>query len=977
MNFADLRETFADPGVEWRPVPFWFWNSELDPCEIERQVRLMHEAGLGGFFMHARFGLETEYMGEDWMHCIRHAVRAAHECGMQAWLYDEYPFPSGVGGLEITRSPEYCNRFIDLVEATFTGPTEASLQLPEGKPVMAYAVRTDQMEQFQENAVRIVLDEKGRLDWSVPNGEWLIMVFVERVLHDPRGNVFGPNYLNPGMTASFLKILDRYAEDEELKPYLGGTIPGIFTDEPCLLAWHQNHTNYPVHHDGRIAVWGGQVPERLRRLGCNWEQVLPAIFYDLGAESGALRHAYRQVVADSYVESFFVPYQRWCRKHNLKLTGHLLLEEGLYTNTIFQGDFIRDLSLFDVPGADHLGIGCEGEYGGWGNLPLMSTNVQGQKLVSSIAHLYGKEAVLSESFGVSGWGLTLADMKRIVDWQYRLGINFLCPHAFYYSMEGFRKHDSPPSQFYQATYWRYYRYFADYTARLSLLMRAGRHIAQAALFYPQDAFWETFKVGQENTLDRRLADQFDFYASKLPGCHVDYDIVPASFITAESTQDGVLRIRDEEYELIILPAVLRLSDDLMNTLSLFCQNGGKLLLSAPVSDKLLSRLHGTFAILDDMRIEKLETALKELLIPDVRINRREITHVHRETDGRQLYFFASDSDQPLDARIEINSQGKVEQWDLETGQIRDVPAEITDDGFTAVDWNFAPHGSLMLVLIPDQKPLEKTPIVTNAKHIQMGDLWEFDCISPNALLLDRWNIQITAQGDWLHYDYTTAVRVDSVPNSLRLLLDDIESRGSFMAGMYFQIYVNGQEIPTESSGCYIDPKWRTFEITEKIQQGQNQIRLRFINQSWAGEPKAMTISPKLLGDFSLEPASDDKYAISAHKSQIRSGETWTDQGYPFYSGTAVYTQRMTFDDEFLSAERVWIEAAEAADMVEFVINGKCAAVRPWHPYRCEIRPLLRSGENTIALKITNSMQNFIEGKTKPSGLLGCAYLERV
>ncbi len=115
MDFTFLRESFVDPGPEWRPMPFWFWNSKLEPCEIERQVRLMHEAGLGGFFMHARFGLETEYMGEDWMLCTQRAVQAAHECGLQAWLYDEYPFPSGVGGLEVTRNPEYCNKFIDLV----------------------------------------------------------------------------------------------------------------------------------------------------------------------------------------------------------------------------------------------------------------------------------------------------------------------------------------------------------------------------------------------------------------------------------------------------------------------------------------------------------------------------------------------------------------------------------------------------------------------------------------------------------------------------------------------------------------------------------------------------------------------------------------------------------------------------------------------------------------------------------------------
>ena len=177
MDFTALRESFTNPGVEFRPVPFWFWNSKLDLDEIERQVHLMHKAGLGGFFMHARFGLETEYMGKDWMDCIGRAVQTAHQCGIKAWLYDEYPFPSGVGGLKVTRNPEYCNKFIDLVEATFVGPKEISLLITE-KPLIAYAVRTDQISVFYEKAVSIEPDKDGEFHWNVPEGKWLIMIFI-------------------------------------------------------------------------------------------------------------------------------------------------------------------------------------------------------------------------------------------------------------------------------------------------------------------------------------------------------------------------------------------------------------------------------------------------------------------------------------------------------------------------------------------------------------------------------------------------------------------------------------------------------------------------------------------------------------------------------------------------------------------------------------------------------------------------------
>ena len=56
-----------------RPIPFWSWNEKLNTDETARQVRLMGKAGIGGFFMHARGGLQTPYMGEEWHDNIRSA----------------------------------------------------------------------------------------------------------------------------------------------------------------------------------------------------------------------------------------------------------------------------------------------------------------------------------------------------------------------------------------------------------------------------------------------------------------------------------------------------------------------------------------------------------------------------------------------------------------------------------------------------------------------------------------------------------------------------------------------------------------------------------------------------------------------------------------------------------------------------------------------------------------------------------------
>lgn len=91
MNFETVESRY-------RPTPFWSWNEKLDTEETARQVCLMGEAGIGGFFMHARGGLQTPYMGEEWHENIRSAIAAAGKYGMIPWVYDEDGWPSGFGG---------------------------------------------------------------------------------------------------------------------------------------------------------------------------------------------------------------------------------------------------------------------------------------------------------------------------------------------------------------------------------------------------------------------------------------------------------------------------------------------------------------------------------------------------------------------------------------------------------------------------------------------------------------------------------------------------------------------------------------------------------------------------------------------------------------------------------------------------------------------------------------------------------------
>ena len=113
----DIREKLKNPPKEYRPVPFWSWNEKLDRKETRRQAELMDKAGMGGYFMHARGGLETEYMGEEWFQNVDAAVEEAEKRGMGGWAYDENGWPSGFGSGAVNGlGEEYRQKYLRIEE---------------------------------------------------------------------------------------------------------------------------------------------------------------------------------------------------------------------------------------------------------------------------------------------------------------------------------------------------------------------------------------------------------------------------------------------------------------------------------------------------------------------------------------------------------------------------------------------------------------------------------------------------------------------------------------------------------------------------------------------------------------------------------------------------------------------------------------------------------------------------------------------
>ena len=92
--------------------PFWAWNGKLDKDELVRQTEVMKEMGFGGYFMHSRTGLATEYLSDEWFDDINACADAAEKEDMEAWLYDEDRWPSGSAGGIATKEIKYRMQYI-------------------------------------------------------------------------------------------------------------------------------------------------------------------------------------------------------------------------------------------------------------------------------------------------------------------------------------------------------------------------------------------------------------------------------------------------------------------------------------------------------------------------------------------------------------------------------------------------------------------------------------------------------------------------------------------------------------------------------------------------------------------------------------------------------------------------------------------------------------------------------------------------
>ncbi len=276
---------------EYRPIPFWSWNERLNTAETRRQVRLMRDAGVGGYFMHARGGLLTEYMGEEWFDNVTAAVEEGEACGMDSWAYDENGWPSGFGDGKVLRL---------------------------GEDYQTKNLVYTKTENYKGAPERVLLERDGYTYYYDVNNLYV-------------------DLLNPDVTDAFIEFAY-----EPYRTRYGNRIKGFFTDEPQLI----RIPGYPYS----VVTLG----EFESRYGYDLREVIPSLFFEVG-DYKQVRFDYWKMTTDLFSKNYFKRIYDWCEKWGYKLTGHLLREDMMDSSIPSNGACMPHYEYFQIPGMDWLG----------------------------------------------------------------------------------------------------------------------------------------------------------------------------------------------------------------------------------------------------------------------------------------------------------------------------------------------------------------------------------------------------------------------------------------------------------------------------------------------------------------------------------------------------------------------------------------------------------------------------------------------
>ena len=966
-------ELFRHPTSEYRGAPFWAWNCKLEKDELLRQLDVLRKMGMGGAHMHVRTGMATPYLSDEFMSLIKTCTDKCRDEGMLAWLYDEDRWPSGAAGGIVTREAKYRARHLLFTTKPSNGGNAAesyemsgmASRSDSGLLLACYDVQLD-AEGCLQGAKRIAADE------ASSGVKWY--AYVETDLPNPWYN--GQTYVNTLDKAAIQRFIDvtyeRYLET--VGDDFGGVVPAIFTDEPQFS--RKGNLGYAKEQKDVILPWTDDLPDTFRAAyGEELLDGLPELVWELPkGQVSALRYHYHDHIAERFASAFADQCGAWCAGHDLMLTGHMMSEPRLESQSAALGEAMRSYRSFQLPGIDNL---C--------GIREFTTAKQAQSAV----HQYGRPGMLSELYGVTGWHFDFRGHKLHGDWQAALGVTVRVPHLSWVSMKGEAKRDYPASINYQSPWWQDYSLVEDHFARVNTAMTRGKPVVRVGVIHPVESYWLHWGPSEQTHAARqRLESQFSQITDWLLLGSVDFDYISESLLPSLNEKGGApLRVGEMAYDVVIVPGCETLRSTTLERLEAFHAAGGQLVFmgDAPSLADAVPSDRGMKLYAAAQHIPYTQEAVMNAVAPVRMVDIRDsngartdnLVHQLRE-DADGFWLFIAHSGEPYnkdipwqqDVQIILQGEYHARLYDTQSGEILPIRHE-SRDGMTIVHAALYDYDSLLLRF--DQADAGQ-PAAAADKHynaLPVPELADYALHEPNVLLLDKAEF---ALDDGAYHPVQELLRAD---NALRAELGWSSRQGAVVqpwtvpeefvehhARLRFTIHadcnvvgaklaledaslasvtLNGESVPVQLDGWFVDKCIQTLPLPE-LRAGVNLLEVTLPITHRDGLEWCY-----LLGDFGVEIMGTHR-VLTTRREKLGFSD-WVYQRLPHYIGNVTYRIPVYTHGGKLRVTAPHYRGAA----IRVALDGEDKGYIVYAPYQLELAA--PAGEHELQLTILGHREN--------------------
>ncbi|HEX9544754.1 MAG TPA: glycosyl hydrolase, partial [Pyrinomonadaceae bacterium] len=558
QSITELQRGFEHPPDNSKIMMRWWWfGPSVTKPELEREMRVMRDGGIGGFEVQPVYPLTLDdaekgiknfpFLSDEYIESLRFVSAKARELGlrMDLTLGSGWPF----GGPQVS-----IDHAAGMLRSERVKVQGHSLRIPvpnigAGEKLIAVFLVQPRGPSIEPESIREITDVRDgvvRIPGGIEGPQEVLFFISSRTGMQVKRPAIGAegyvlDHLSRVATGGYLKDVG-----DRLMQAFGSDPPyAIFCDS--LEVYNQDWTS-------------DFLDEFKKRRGYDLKPYLPALIADIGPKTAAIRHDWGETITELLNERFLEPLHDWAQRNHtrLRMQNYGTPAAALSSN-----------ASVDLP---------EGEGSQW-------KIVRASRWASSASHLYGRSVTSSETWTwlhSPVFRATPLDVKAEADLHFLEGINQLIGHGWPYTPPGV---EYPGWRFYAAgvfdeknPWWIVMPDLAKYLQRVSFLLRRGRPANDVALYLPNSDAWASFSAGRVHMIEtlRELVGP-DVIAGILEsGYGFDFFDDAALAKIGRIEKDGLM-LGANRYRVVVLPGVERVPLETMRKLEEFVRGGGVLI----------------------------------------------------------------------------------------------------------------------------------------------------------------------------------------------------------------------------------------------------------------------------------------------------------------------------------------------------------------------------------------------------------------